>query len=81
DERALDVLQPFIEAGWNRAPGEGRRPARGREGGAGTGDEEGLAPEWVWHDFAALLYEAMTVLAPHLEKGRILSALVDLAQD
>ncbi|MFF9019615.1 tetratricopeptide repeat protein [Streptomyces eurythermus] len=90
-ERALEVLEPFIEAGW--------RPARWERAGvlleAGRvrqaldevrPDEEGLASERVCHDFAELLGkagrldEAITVLTPHLDREWILSALVRLTE-
>jgi predicted Zn-dependent protease len=79
-ERALGVLEPFIEAGWNRSRWE--RAEVLLEAGrvqqaldAVRPDEEGLASEWVCHDFAELLAkagrlnEAITVLTPHLWTG------------
>lgn len=88
-ERALGVLEPFIEAGWNRARWEKAEVLL--EAGrvqqaldAVRPDEEGLASEWVCHDFAELLAkagrlnEAITVLTPHLDREWILSTLVEL---
>ncbi|MFB7501570.1 tetratricopeptide repeat protein [Streptomyces sp. NPDC056161] len=90
-ERALKVLEPFIEAGWNRARWE--RAEVLLEAGrvqqaldAVRPDEEGLASEWVCRDFAKLLAragrldEAITVLTPHLDKEWILSTLVELTE-
>ncbi|MBL3670573.1 tetratricopeptide repeat protein [Streptomyces sp. M2CJ-2] len=90
-ERALDVLEPFIEAGWNRARWE--RAEVLLEAGrvqqaldAVRPDEEGLASERVCHDFAELLAkagrldEAITVLMPHLDREWILSTLVELTE-
>ncbi|MFB7328319.1 hypothetical protein [Streptomyces sp. NPDC056190] len=90
-ERALDVLEPFIEAGWNRARWE-RAEVLFEAGrvqqalNAVRPDEEGLASEWVCHDFAELLAkagrldEAITVLTPHLDREWILSTLVELTE-
>lgn len=88
-ERALGVLEPFIEAGWNRARWEKAEVLL--EAGrvqqaldAVRPDEEGLASEWVCHDFAELLAkagrlsEAITVLTPHLDREWILPTLVEL---
>ncbi|MFD8293922.1 tetratricopeptide repeat protein [Streptomyces lavendulae] len=90
-ERALSVLEPFIEAGWNRARWE--RAEVLFEAGrvqqaldAVRPDEEGLASEWGCHDFAELLAkagrldEAITVLTPHLDREWILSTLVELTE-
>ncbi|MGW7198715.1 tetratricopeptide repeat protein [Streptomyces chryseus] len=90
-ERALGVLEPFIEAGWNRARWE--RAEVLLEAGrvqqaldAVRPDEEGLASEWVCHDFAELLAkagrldEAITVLTPHLGREWILSTLFELTE-
>ncbi|MEU9298539.1 hypothetical protein [Streptomyces sp. NPDC048266] len=90
-ERALGVLEPFIEAGWNRARWERAKVLL--EAGrvqqaldAVRPDEEGLASEWVCHDFAELLAkagrldEAITVLTPHLDREWILSTLVELTE-
>lgn len=90
-ERALGVLEPFIEAGWNRACWE-RAEVLLKAGkvqqalDAVRPDEEGLASESVCHDFAELLAkagrlnEAITVLRPHLDREWILSALVELTE-
>ncbi|MEU9464915.1 hypothetical protein [Streptomyces sp. NPDC048312] len=89
--RALVVLEPFIEVGWNRARWEGAEVLleAGRVQQAldtVRPDEEGLASEWVCHDFAELLAkagrldEAITVLTPHLDREWILSALVELTE-
>ncbi|MFJ5220475.1 tetratricopeptide repeat protein [Streptomyces sp. NPDC088354] len=90
-ERALNVLEPFIEVGWNGARWE--RAEVLFEAGmvqqaldAVRPDEEGLASEWVCYDFAKLLVkagrldEAITVLTPHLDREWILSALVKLTE-
>ncbi|WP_279329078.1 hypothetical protein [Streptomyces sp. OS603R] len=90
-ERALGVLEPFIEAGWNRARWESAEALL--EAGrvqqaldAVRPDEEGLASQWVCHDFAELLAkagrlnEAITVLTPHLDREWILSTLVELTE-
>lgn len=90
-ERALGVLEPFIEAGWNRA--RWKRAEVLLEAGrvqpaldAVRPDEEGLASQWVCHDFAELLAkagrlnEAITVLTPHLYREWILSTLVELTE-
>ncbi|MET9810792.1 hypothetical protein [Streptomyces halstedii] len=90
-ERALGVLEPFIEAGWNRARWEGAevllKAGRVQQAlDAVRPDEEGLASEWVRHDFAELLAkagqlnEAITVLTPHLDREWILSTLVELTE-
>lgn len=90
-ERALGVLEPFVEAGWNRARWE--RTEVLLEAGrvqqaldAVRPDKDGLASEWVCHDFAELLAkagrlnEAITVLTPHLDREWILSTLVELTE-
>ncbi|MFI9345760.1 hypothetical protein ACIG0D_31550 [Streptomyces sp. NPDC052773] len=90
-ERALDVLEPFIGVGWDRA-----RWVRAEvllEAGrvepaldAVRPDEGGLASERVCHDFAGLLTkagrleEAISVLTPHLDREWMLSALVELTE-
>ncbi|MFH8379035.1 hypothetical protein ACH4A7_36620 [Streptomyces cyaneofuscatus] len=90
-ERALGVLEPFIEAGWNRARWERAEvlldAGRVQQAlDAVRPDEEGLASEWVCHDFAELLAkagrlnEAITVLRPHLDREWILSTLVELTE-
>ncbi|GEC02348.1 hypothetical protein SSP24_00030 [Streptomyces spinoverrucosus] len=85
------MLEPFIEAGWNRARWERAKVLL--EAGrvqqaldAVRPDDEGLASEWVCHDFAQLLAkagrldEAITVLTPHLDREWILSTLVELTE-
>ncbi|MGQ4729787.1 tetratricopeptide repeat protein [Streptomyces sp. Ju416(a)] len=88
-ERALNVLKPFVEAGW--------RPARweaadvllhlGRVDEAldvARPDDVTQAPEHVCRNFAEVLVkagkvdEAIEVLVPHLDRGWLLSALVEL---
>ncbi|MGW2952670.1 tetratricopeptide repeat protein [Streptomyces eurythermus] len=90
-ERALEVLEPFIEAGWR--PARWKRAEVLLEAGRVRQaldevrpDEEGLASERVCHDFAELLAkagrldESITVLTPHLDSRWILSALVELTE-
>ncbi|MFC5959732.1 hypothetical protein ACFP51_36635 [Streptomyces pratens] len=90
-ERALDVLEPFNGAGWNRARWERAevllKAGRVQQAlDAVRPDEEGLASEWVCHDFAELLAkagrldEAIIVLMPHLDREWILSTLVELTE-
>ncbi|MGW5932468.1 tetratricopeptide repeat protein [Streptomyces anulatus] len=90
-ERALGVLEPFVELGWE--------PARwaaadimlqaGRVQQAldwGRPDDTDLASEHVCRDFAELLVkagqvdDAIAVLTPHLDRGWLLSALVELTE-
>ncbi|MER6678511.1 hypothetical protein [Streptomyces sp. NPDC000983] len=90
-ERALDVLAPFAEAGWDRARWESAEvlleAGRVRQAlDAVRPDETGLASERLCHDFAQLLSkagrldDAISVLTPHLDSEWILSALVELTE-
>ncbi|MFJ8828120.1 hypothetical protein ACIREE_41180 [Streptomyces sp. NPDC102467] len=90
-ERALGVLEPYVELGWE--------PARWAAADTvlQTGqvqqaldrvrpDDVRLASEHVCHDFAELLAkagqvdEAIAVLTPHLDRSWLLSALVELTE-
>ncbi|MFE7616990.1 hypothetical protein [Streptomyces sp. NPDC057496] len=90
-ERALGVLEPFAELGWEPArwaaadvvlqAGRVQQALdRVRPGDVGSASEQ------VCHDFAELLVkagqvdEAITVLTPHLDRGWLLSALVELTE-
>ncbi|MFD8178004.1 hypothetical protein [Streptomyces sp. NPDC059709] len=90
-ERALGVLEPFVELGWKPA----RRAAADVELQAGRvqqaldgfrPDDVGSASEHVCRDFAELLVkagrvdEAITVLIPHLDRAWMLSVLVKLTE-
>ncbi|MFD5970896.1 tetratricopeptide repeat protein (plasmid) [Streptomyces sp. NA03103] len=90
-ERALGVLEPFVELGWKPA----RRAAADVELQAGRvqqaldgfrPDAVGSASEHVCRDFAELLVkagrvdEAITVLIPHLDRAWMLSVLVKLTE-
>ncbi|MCX5256936.1 tetratricopeptide repeat protein [Streptomyces canus] len=90
-ERALGVLEPFIEAGWNRARWERAEVLleAGRVQQALDSvrpDQEGPASERVCYDFAKLLAkagrldEAIIVLTPHLDREWILSTLVEITE-
>ncbi|MGW6202512.1 tetratricopeptide repeat protein [Streptomyces sp. NPDC055089] len=90
-ERALAVLEPFVELGWEPA----RWAAAGIVLQAGRAqqaldwvrpDDMGLASERTCRNFAELLVkagqvdEAITVLTPHLDRSWPLSVLVELTE-
>ncbi|MFD3613106.1 hypothetical protein ACFWXA_34600 [Streptomyces atroolivaceus] len=90
-ERALGVLEPFVELGWEPA----RWAAADVMLQAGRvqqaldwvrPDDTGLASEHACRYFAELLVkagqvdEAIAVLTPHLDRGWLLSVLVELTE-
>ncbi|MFF9572742.1 hypothetical protein [Streptomyces sp. NPDC014685] len=90
-ERALGVLEPFVELGWEPARWaaadivlQSGRVQQALE--RVRPDDVGSASEHVCRDFAELLVkagqvdEAITVLTPHLDRGWLLSVLVELTE-
>lgn len=90
-ERALGVVEPFAEVGWQPAHWVAAdimlRAGRVEEALERVRpDDAGMASEYVCRDFAELLMEAgqvdeaIAVLTPHLGRSWILSALVEMTE-
>ncbi|WP_330237527.1 tetratricopeptide repeat protein [Streptomyces sp. NBC_00525] len=90
-ERALGVLEPYVQTGWEPARWAAADTllSAGRVEQAldwARPDEAGPVSEHTCHNFAELLVkagrvdEAIRVLMPHLDRGWILTALVELTE-